>query len=91
METRSLRQAPSPGTTEVLLVQEAVTHVPPRRTSLPFEQLRQLELPEPLQLAHELSQLLQEELALSKNSFLLHVGRHLPLESTGRSDGHVEH
>ena len=91
METRSLRQAPKPETTVVLLVQEAVTHVPLRRTLFALEQLKQFELPEPLQLAQELSQLWHEELEVSKNSFLLQVGRQRPFESTGRSDGHVEH
>lgn len=92
MMTRSLRHAPRSETTEVPSVQVAGTQDPLRRT-LPVEseQLKQLCEPAALQLAHELSQFLQDPLAVSKNSVLLHVGKHRPFESTGRSEGHVEH
>ncbi|THH10113.1 hypothetical protein EW145_g1555 [Phellinidium pouzarii] len=89
--TRSLRHAPSPLTTEVPLSQAAVMHDPERSTLLPSAQLRQLELPDALQLPQELSQLVHPPVEESKNSVLLHVGRHRPDESTGLADAHDEH
>ena len=93
MATRSLRHAPSPLTTLVLLEHVAGTHLPPLKTLLPSAQLKQFEFPGPEQLAQELSQLLHcpppED--VSKNWFLEHVERQRPFERTGLEEGHVEH
>ena len=89
--TRSDRHAPKPETTEVLFVQEAVTHFPPRRMLFPSEQPKQFPLPDPEHEEQELSHALHELLDVSKNSDFEHVGRQRPFERTGLSDGQVLH
>lgn len=92
MATRSLRHAPRPVTTLVLLEHVAGTHLPALKTLLLSAQLRQFELPGPEQLAQEPSQLLHwPPPDVSKNWFLAHVGRQRPFERTGLGEGHVEH
>lgn len=92
MSTRSERQAPRPGTTVVFEVQLAFTHVPALNTLPASAQLKQLWLPDALQLAQLASQLTHAPWALSKNVFLAgHAGRQRPLALTGREDGQVLH
>lgn len=92
MRTRSERHAPSPGTTVVFDVQLAFTHVPARNTLAASAQLKQLWLPDPLQLAQLASQATHAPWALSKNVFFAgHAGRQRPLALTGREGGQVLH
>jgi hypothetical protein len=89
--TRSERQTPSPGTTLVELLQVAAVHAPPRNTWFALVHARQLLGPDPEQLEQLASQGWHVLEVVSKNSTLLHVGRHRPLVSTGRLDGQLAH
>ncbi|KAG6888917.1 hypothetical protein C0992_007104 [Termitomyces sp. T32_za158] len=89
--TKSERQTPRPATTLDVPPQFAVIHDPERNTWLELEQARQLLDPGPEQLEQLESQGWHEEEVASKYCDLLHVGRHLPLESAGRSEEHREH
>ena len=89
--TKSERQSPSPDTTEVELLQLDATQVPLRSTWLLLAQARQLLGPDPEQLEQLASHDWHVEDVVSKNWFLLHVGRQRPFVSTGRSAGQLEH
>lgn len=89
--TRSERQRPSPGITLEPPLQLAETHVPPRRTWLELEHARQLLGPAPEQLEQLASHDWHDDEVLSKNWFLLQVGRQRPLVSTGRSAEQLVH
>ena len=89
--TRSERHMPSPGTTEEEFLQLDAVQVPPRRTWVLLEHARQLLGPEPEQLEQLESQDWHVEDVVSKNWFLLQVGRQRPLVRTGRSAGQLEH
>ena len=91
-ETRSERHTPSPGTTAVAFPpQFAGVQDPPRKTEVELEHARQLLGPAPEQLEQLLSHGWQLPLVPSKNWVLEQVGRHRPLESTGRFDGQLLH
>ena len=89
--TRSDRQMPSPDTTEDEPLQLAAVHEPPWRTWLLLAHARQLLGPAPEQLEQLESQDWHVDDVVSKNWFWLHVGRHRPFVSTGRSEGQLEH
>lgn len=74
-----------------LPVQFAVTHEPLRRNWEELEHARHALGPGPAQLEQLESHVWQDEEVLSKYCDLLHVGRHLPLVSTGRPGGQLEH
>ena len=89
--TRSDRQMPSPDTTEDEPLQLAAVHEPPWRTWLLLAHARQLLGPAPEQLEQLESQDWHVDDVVSKNWFLLQVGRQRPLVRTGRSDEQLEH
>lgn len=89
--TKSERHTPKPATTDEEPVHVVEVHVPPRKTWLELEQARQLLGPAPEQLEQLESQDWHEEEVLSKNWFLLQVGKQRPLVRTGRSEGQLEH
>jgi len=89
--TRSDRHTPSPGTTLEESAQLAATQLPVSNTWLALEHARQLLGPLPEQLEQLASHDWHVEDVLSKNWDWLHVGKHLPFVSTGRSEGHDEH
>lgn len=72
-------------------VQLEATQAPDLSTWLASAHARHALDPASMHEAHDLSQLLQLDDVMSRNSDRAHVGRHLPDERTGRDEGHVLH